>query len=258
MREGRTIAEWARRAAIGAALCTALAWPVGSARAVVLGEDAPGLGRHAVMLVEQRGFCSAAVVAPDVVLTAAHCVVGHGEIRAFHRDAAGAPAFLAPSGVAVHPQYDKGAVQGRRRSIDLALVRLSQPLPSGFAPVPLGADVRPAAGQVWTVGGYGLSAEGDPRTGGRFRTAEVPVIEPYGPSAILVWLKGPGRGEFTGRGACTGDFGGPIFAPDGSVGAITVWAEGAGKARCGALTQGVLVGPQRAWIEKTLAGWGVR
>jgi hypothetical protein len=25
---------------------------------------------------------------------------------------------------------------------------------------------------------------------------------------------------------------------------------------CGALTQGILLGPQRAWIDRTLAAWG--
>ncbi|GGH13880.1 hypothetical protein GCM10007036_12780 [Alsobacter metallidurans] len=221
------------------------------AKAVTLGEPAPRLAPHVVMVVERQGFCSAAVVAPDVVLTAAHCVAGK-EIRVMIRDAANAPVLLAPLGVAVHPQYDKGGAQARRRSIDLALVRLPAPLPSGFLPATLGENGRPAAGESWTVAGYGLGEEGDPRTGGQFRAAALPVIEPYGPSTILVWL----RSSTPGRGACTGDSGGPIFAPDGSLGAITAWAEGAGKARCGALTQGVLVAPQRAWIGKTLAGWG--
>ena len=58
-----------------------------------------------------------------------------------------------------------------------------------------------------------------------------------------------------GSGACTGDSGGPVLDPAGTLGAITAWAEGTGKARCGALTQGVLVAPQRGWIEGVLAGW---
>jgi hypothetical protein len=46
-----------------------------------------------------------------------------------------------------------------------------------------------------------------------------------------------------------------VFGPDGSVVAVTTWAEGHGKSRCGARTQGVLVDPQRAWIDATLEGW---
>ena len=44
--------------------------------------------------------------------------------------------------------------------------------------------------------------------------------------------------------------------PDGTVAAVTSWAKGDGRAACGAMTQGVLVAPQRAWIDATLARWG--
>jgi hypothetical protein len=37
--------------------------------------------------------------------------------------------------------------------------------------------------------------------------------------------------------------------------AITTWAKGSGRASCGGITQGILVGPQRAWIDQTLKGW---
>ncbi len=41
---------------------------------------------------------------------------------------------------------------------------------------------------------------------------------------------------------------------------MTTWASGSGrgsdKSACGGVSQGVLVGPQRAWIDRTLAGWG--
>jgi hypothetical protein len=137
----------------------------------------------------------------------------------------------------------------------MALVRLAEPLPAAFAPLPLGA-AKPAPGEVWTVAGYGLATEGDPRSSGKMRQAPLSVIEPFGPSSILVWLTDPATWRAkAGSGACTGDSGGLILDGDGALGAVTVWAEGIGKARCGALTQGILVGPQRGWIEKTLAGW---
>lgn len=234
-----------------------LASSVMPAAAVVQGREEAGLGRHAVMVLTDRGgFCSAVVLAPTVLLTAAHCVTGAGAYRVHYKDRTGQPVMLEPRGIAVHPGYDAGAVKGRRRSIDLAMVRLREPLPAGFAAVPLSAAARPGAGERLVVGGYGLAAEGDPTTGGRFRAAELAVIEPFGPSSILVWLSDPVSGrQRSGSGACQGDSGGPVFAPDGGVLAVTVWAEGVGKSRCGALTQGLLVGPQRGWIERILAEW---
>ena len=55
----------------------------------------------------------------------------------------------------------------------------------------------------------------------------------------------------------SGDSGGPIVsADDGKVLAITAWSAGAGHgSRCGALTQGALVAPQRAWIDAVLNRW---
>ena len=55
-------------------------------------------------------------------------------------------------------------------------------------------------------------------------------------------------------GACQGDSGGPMAAGDAVV-AITSWSTAAGGQGCGGITQGILVGPQRAWIDQTLAGW---
>jgi hypothetical protein len=100
------------------------------------------------------------------------------------------------------------------------------------------------------VGGYGVLTEGDARSTGTFRTATLNVVEPYGPSKILVWMRGR-----AGVGACRGDSGGPVAA-GASVVAVVAFAKGAKGRECGDLTQGTLVAQQRAWIDATLAGWG--
>ncbi|WP_293853207.1 trypsin-like serine protease [uncultured Alsobacter sp.] len=230
----------------------------GPAHAVVQGRPDTGLARHALMVLNDRGaFCSASLIAPTVLLTAAHCVTGANAYRVHYKDGGGQPVMLEPAKIAVHPGYDAGAVKGRRRSIDMALVRLTAPLP-GFEPIGLSQAGRPGPNARLTVAGYGLGVEGSAVSGGQFRTAELGVIEPFGPSSILVWLTDPATGRnASGAGACQGDSGGPILDGGGVI-AVTVWAEGAGKARCGALTQGLLVGPQRGWIDGVLGGWGVR
>ena len=190
-------------------------------------------------------FRSGVVLASDTVLTAGHCAAD-GEHRVHFRDAAGAPLLVEIAARAVHPGYDAGAAKARRRSIDLALLRTATPLPARFAPVTLSA-AAPRAGESLTLSGYGAAKPGDPRSTGTYRSVALPVIEPYGPSRILVWLRG-GAG-----GACQGDSGGPIAGPDGAVLALSAWIGGT----CGGLTQGVLVGPQRGWIDGVLGGWGL-
>lgn len=230
--------------AILAAMLTAiLALAAVPARAIVGGTEAPAGG--AVMVLSSRGgVCTGVVLAPDTVLTAGHCLADAREHRVHFRDAAGAPVLVDVAAQALHPGYDAGAAAARRRSVDLALLRTATPLPTRFAPVTLSA--APArAGETLTLAGYGAARPGDPRSTGTYRSLGLPVIEPYGPSRILVWLKG------AGGGACQGDSGGPIAGPDGAVLAVSAWIGGA----CGGLTQGVLVGPQRGWIDRVLDGW---
>jgi len=223
------------------------------ARAIVGGADDTGpLSRAAIMVLSSRGgVCSGVVVAPDAILTAAHCLTGATDYRVHYRDAEGRPVLLEPSALAVHPGYDKGAVAGRRRSIDLALVRLGAPLPARFAAATL-TPASPAKGEAVTFGGYGVAREGDTRSTGTFRTIELATVEPYGRSTILLWANGP-----PGAGACEGDSGGPV-ASAGAVAALTSWASGAGKKQCGAIIQAILLGPHRGWIDATLSGWGRR
>jgi hypothetical protein len=100
-----------------------------------------------------------------------------------------------------------------------------------------------------TLGGWGVTRPGDARSSGVFRVATLAAVEPHGPSRVLLWAKAPGAG------ACGGDSGGPLL--DGErVAAITAFAAGEDRRGCGGLTQGVLVGPQRAWIDGVLGGWG--
>jgi hypothetical protein len=227
--------------------------PVAPARAIVGGaEDEGPLARQTVMVLSSKGgVCSAVIVAADAVLTAAHCATGAPQHRVHWKDEDGAPQLVEPSGVAIHPGYDSKAVEARRRSIDLALVRLPQNLPDRFAAAKL-SGTDPAAGARVTFGGYGVARSGDARSTGTFRSVALPAAEPYGKSAILVWADGGGK-----AGACTGDSGGPVALGE-AVFAVATWVGDRRSGACGAYSQGVLLGPQRDWIDRTLAGWGKR
>jgi hypothetical protein len=235
-----------------AGLTAAALWPA-AAGAVLGGRDEGGtLARRSVMVLDSRGgVCSGVVVARDAVLTAAHCVTGAPEHRVHFRDASGQPVLIVPAAKAVHPGYDPAAIERRRRSIDLALIRLPEPLPARFDTATLTAAGAVRDERV-TLGGWGVLREGDSRTTGTFRTASLGVVEPYGPSRILIWAQDPER---AGAGACRGDSGGPILRGSAVV-AVTTWASGGAGRDCGGFTQGVLVGAQRDWIDRTLAGWG--
>jgi Trypsin len=232
--------------------------PLQPARAVVGGDPAErAIGQVLVMvLAEGGGTCSGVVVAPRSVLTAGHCVPKGKQIRVYARlpDAPpSAPQLLAPSASVVHPGYVPNAVGTRHRSIDLALILLPEALPEPFAPARLASAPAPGAGESVAIAGNGLADEGVASSSGKPRSASLAVVEPFGRGAILLWAA-PASGS--GAGACEGDSGGAMLATTGSLIAIIAFAEGLGRAHCGKLTQGVLVAPQRGFIDATLAKWG--
>jgi hypothetical protein len=127
-------------------------------------------------------------------------------------------------------------------------VRVPGRLPDRFEAATL-TSAAAANGASATLGGYGVEREGDARSTGTFRSASLKVVEPHGPSRILVWM----RGERSG--ACLGDSGGPV-ASENLVFAVASWAKGNGGRACGETSQAVLIGPQRDWLDRTLAEWG--
>jgi hypothetical protein len=230
-------------------------WP---AQAVLGGRDGGPAQSSTLMVLNARGgVCTGIVLSARTILSAAHCVDGGVDLRIHWKEAGAEPVLIQPASVAVHPEFNGGAIANRRRSIDLVLLRLSSPLPAQFVPASLVDAGLPRAGSAITLAGYGVLREGEARTTGTYRSAALVAIEPYGPGRILIWATDPaGAGKKPGIGACQGDSGGPMTLGDGGIVAVASWSTGPSGKSCGLLSQGVLVAPQRAWIDRTLSNWG--
>ncbi len=218
--------------------------------------EAPELEPYVVTVLNRNGssasFCSASVIARNIVLTAAHCVTSPDDARVFFRDASGQPTLLDVASIAINPGYRPDAIRRRLISIDLALLRLVEPLPDSFTPVSFSKSASAEIGQIFRIAGFGVADEGSGRTGGVLREGNLVASGPR--SAILLWLKDPNQ---EGLGACTGDSGAPVFAAKAPIlVAVAVWAKGENGHICGALTQAVRIPPQRPWIENVLSAWG--
>jgi S1-C subfamily serine protease len=217
------------------------------------GRDA-GLEAQSAMVLKRAGkaagFCSAVVLSERVVLTAAHCVGAPSDTKLHWRGADGAPVLADVARVAVHSGFRADAARTRERSVDLALVLVSKPLPPRFSRASLSDRGSLALGERVRIGGYGVSREGEGATSGVFRTADLVIRAPL--SRLLGWAE---SGDGRKLGACTGDSGGGMFDRSGDVVGIVAWSSGQGARGCGGVTQSILVGPQRDWIDRVIAGW---
>jgi secreted trypsin-like serine protease len=232
-----------------------------SALALVGGATSGGDGsRHAVLLTGGRGiFCSGAAIAPDLVLTAAHCVPAGFDYKLIEYDSLRQPTLRDVAHVVRHPQFDREAARANRVTPDLALVKLAEPLPANYAPVAVGARAKIAVGDKFIVAGYGVSTRGDGRSGGTARTATLVATGPPGSSHLRL-VDPATKGERPGLGACTGDAGAPVFDTSGgrlALIGIVSWSTGPGNSSgCGGLTGVTPTARYRDWIVETAGKMG--
>lgn len=196
---------------------------------------------------DTAGFCSALVLSPRVLLTAAHCLRPLRDMAIYYRDASGAPVVIPVQAAVGHPLFRSDAIRQRVESIDIALVRTARPLDARFVAATLAAGEPPKVGAQVILSGFGAVREGDWASGGVLRSVALAVREPA--SNVLIWASDPAGGA---AGACNGDSGAPIWSADGETAiAIIAWAQAPHGRGCGGLTQGPLLAPLRGWIEET-------
>src|SRR4051794_25554919 len=89
----------------------------------IVGGGAPsaeGLGRSVVTIVGSRGnFCTGALIAPKIVLTAAHCVQPGADYKIVEYGA-GPPTLQDIKNVAIHPAFRMDAMLAHRATADVA------------------------------------------------------------------------------------------------------------------------------------------
>lgn len=200
----------------------------------------------------RQGLCTATLVAPNLVLTARHCVSDvDGQASCYSDGTAIVGAgvhddrdphelvVFAPKDGVVATTTDEALASARGKALvvddlatticnrDLAFVVLDRAVSAPVARIRLGA---PKPAEDVTVVGFGITETGA-LPGTRMERASVPLL---GAGPMLYpddQRYGFGDAEFmVGESACLGDSGGPALAPSGAVVGVASRA-GNGKAR---------------------------
>ncbi len=234
--------------------------PPQPAAAMVGGAPADASATAVVTIVGSRGnFCTGALIAPDLVLSAAHCTMPGATYKIVDYDANRQPRLRDVKQVVSHPQFNVQGILAHRASADVALLQLAAPM-AGHAVAPLGVPRAPlATGNAFSVSGIGVTVRGDGRSGGVARTAA--LVATGQPGSLQIRLVDPATNNATaGLGACTGDSGGPVFETQNGrpviIGVVS-WSTGANNtAGCGGLTGVTPLTLYRDWIMQTSRSWG--
>lgn len=245
---------------LAAFLAYSAAWS-SPAYAIVGSRSAPssGIVQSIVTVVAAGGgVCTGTMIAPNIILTAAHCIAPGTANRVIDYSTK-LPRLIAPQQVAVHPRYNAQSIGAHRATADVALLRLSAPMPGKSAAI-LGVPRIPFTPvSRFTVVGIGSTVAGSETGVGTVRAAPLAVTGK--PGTLQVRLVDPQtQNRSLGMGACTGDSGAPAFEDqDGRsvIAGVVSWSTGANNsAGCGGLTGVTPLTLYRDWIVQTARSWG--
>jgi hypothetical protein len=179
---------------------------IDDARALVGADVADrAIARYTVLIAGKKGRCSGVVLAQNIVLTAAHCILPDEKMRvggSISGDERSPPSMFSDvEEIVKHPLYRREDAG----SPDLAVLRLAKPLPDRFIPAALSPRGL-ADGDALIAAGYGkTSLKGPDGAKPELRMVLLRVTQTFRGWMILSSVNedAPGGGP--------GDSGGPVF-----------------------------------------------
>jgi hypothetical protein len=247
---------------LGSVLTGALAGLMPAPAAAVINgattRDPDGARSFVVRIESTEGeICSGTLIAQDLVLTAAHCVMRPAGYTIISVDRGFRQRRTQVIAATMHPDFVPGTTPEDQPGVDLALLKLEAPLGADYVPLdPRGAGSIDT-GAVVDIAGFGVVAENRRDTARTLRLAHLVSIGSLQvANRVTVVADRRRMAETSGAGACLGDSGGPILV-GGSGGyrivGVVSWSsgalqQGARRTACGGFTAVTPVAEHTGWI----------
>ncbi len=207
----------------------------------------PATSGAVVLVASPSGACSGVAIAPDLVLTAAHCI---GSGRPYAISAPGEPTTKKAWALQIfrHRTYSAAPrIDAEPRiGADLALLKLAADISP--APVVLSAKDAVQIADRFVIIGFGRIDSGGGGPVMMPRSATLVLQSGLSDGRTLVLADPATYGKSPGLGSCYGDSGGPVFeGTSGKLALIGIVTSG----KCGLSTIALVLEPYIQWIFDT-------
>jgi hypothetical protein len=245
--------------ALAAILGAAFLSPAGAITNGTVVRNPNGIRSSVVQIESSHGeLCSGAVIAPDLILTAAHCVLQRANYRVVAVDRGFRRYSIKAVAAAMHPAFVAGTTPRNQPGVDLAIIKLEASLGPDFLPLDPRWATSVQPGEYVSLAGFGLTAESNRKSARVLRQTRLVTLGTLKVANQVLIMADERRLAMTaGAGACRGDSGGPIVR--GEPGryqllGIVSWSSGARKSSvataCGGLTAVTPVADHGDWIAR--------